>query len=138
MSRETEHLNFAPIPLLMRKLPLVDHPYRICFQLKAWWHLHLRIYMIRIKSLTNLPIDFLHPYSYIVEAFTICNIINYNYSMRSSVVACSESSETLLSCCVPLNDRWYKIKMPIKFWKIPNQNSLLFVAWLFLDLNWWF
>ena len=48
------------------------------------------------------PFDLMHPLSHIVKGVTVCHIVDNDYAMCTSVVAASQSSESLLSGSVPL------------------------------------
>jgi hypothetical protein len=50
-------------------------------------------------------INFLHPGLDTIKGVSVGYVVNDNYAMSSSVVAASDGSESILTCCVPLKIR---------------------------------
>ena len=47
------------------------------------------------------PFNLLHPLSDILKGFSICHIIDYNYTMGTSIIACCQCPESLLASSIP-------------------------------------
>ena len=62
------------------------------------------------------PLDLVHPLSHVIEGVPVGHIIHDDDTVCASVVAACQSSEALLSCCVPLHPhsllyRTYDLKL---------------------------
>ena len=55
-----------------------------------------------VNILTSVTINFLKPLFHIVERLLVSAVVHYNNAMSTTVVTGSDSSKSLLACCIPL------------------------------------
>lgn len=56
-----------------------------------------------VDVLAGIAVDFLEPLLHIGEGDLVCDVIDNNNAMSSTVVAASDGSEAFLASCVPLH-----------------------------------
>ena len=93
------------------------------------------------ENFTNIisgkSFNFIYPLSDIIKCFSICHVIHYNYTMSTSVITGSQSSESLLASSIPnlqfdiltlhLNRFYFKI--------YSNSVEKVFIERIFLKSN---